>query len=136
MINKIAEEIVNQLKSLDLFRMVELNITAKALQAPPSVAVFLVYDKKVKNEPTVTRELAWDLALLVPALGVGKGQDLAGTCIDAVRDAFVNWRPFTTGGLLPADVPGIRLEGIEKTVLVYTVRVTMQVMPAIIDKQG
>lgn len=136
MINKIAAEIIDHLKGVELFKLVDRTIAAKALQSPPSAVVFLAYDKEVTDKQEDTRELGWDLLLMVPALGVGKGQDLSGDCIDAVRKAFINWRPWTTGGVLPAKVPEIRLEGMEKTLLVYTVRVTMRVMPTIIEKLG
>ena len=136
MIDEIGDAIVARLDGLGLFRLVEKTISAKALQVPPAVVVFLAYDRKVVDKPTVTRELGWDLLLLVPALGVGRGQKKMSSYIDNVRDAFVDWLPWDSGGVLPADVPEIRLEGIENTLLVYTIRVTMRVMPQIIKKQS
>lgn len=133
MIDRIAGEIEARLKGLGLFKAVERTVNAKVLQAPPSVAIFLAYDRAVVNKPTITRDLGWDLLLMVPAIGPGKGQKAAGDILDSVRDAFVGWRPWTTGGVLPAEVPEIRMEGIEQTMLIYTVRLTMQVMPANIN---
>lgn len=129
MIDRIAGEIESRLKWLGIFKAVERTVNAKILQAPPSVAVLLAVDRERDNDPTVTRVLGWDLLLMIPALGAGKGQKSAGDLLDAVRDAFVNWLPWETGGVMPAEVPEIRLEGIEQTMLVYTVRLTMEVMP-------
>lgn len=132
MIDRIAEAIEERLKGLGIFKAVERTVTAKILQSPPSAAVFLAVDREKFNKPTVTRTLAWDILVLVPAHGSGKGQKVAGDCIDAVRGAFILWRPWTTGGIMPAEVPEIRLEGIEQTMLVYTVRLAMEVMPELI----
>jgi len=136
MIDRIAQEIEDKLKGLGIFKAVERTVSRKVLQSPPSVAFFLAYDREVVSKPTVTRELGWDLLLMLPALGADKGQKSTGTCIDTLRDAFVEWRPWKTGGVLPAVVPEIRLEGIEQTLLVYTVRLTMRVMPAMITDNG
>ena len=136
MITRIAGEIETRLTGLGLFKAVAQTVTAKVLQTPPAAAVFLAYDREVVDKPTVTRELGWDLLLMLPALGAGQGLAAAGSCIDAVRDAFVDWRPWQTGGVLPAKVPEIRMEGIEQTLLVYTVRLTMRVMPAMITDNG
>jgi len=129
MIEQVAAAIAARLNSLGIFKSVERTVNRKVLQTPPSVAFFLARDREVEDEPTVTRALGWDLLLMIPALGADKGQKSAGDCIDAVRDAFVGWLPWETGGVLPAAVPEIVLEGIEQTMLVYTVRLTMSVMP-------
>ncbi|MDR3631716.1 MAG: hypothetical protein P4L42_15450 [Desulfocapsaceae bacterium] len=134
MIDKIAREIKARLKGLGLFKAVERTVTGKVLSSPPSAAMFLAYDRAVVSSPMVTRELGWDLVLLIPVLGADKGQGAAGACIDAVRAAFTGWRPWE-GGTLPAEVPEIRMEGIEQTMLVYTARLTMKVIPAVIDKE-
>lgn len=133
MLTKIAQAIEAELVGTEKFRSVEQSISAGMLKSPPSVAFFLANDKLVTDSPMVTRELSWDLVLMTPALGVDKGLANAGECIDIVRRTFSGWLAFTTGGVLPATVPEIRLEGIEQTLLVYTVRLTMKVMPDIID---
>lgn len=135
MIERIADAIEARLQGMGLFKAVEKTVTAKILKSPPSVAVFLAFDRMDTDKPTTTRLLVWDLLLTVSALGAKKGDD-AGSYLDAIRDAFIGWRPWTTGGVLPAEVPEIRMEGIEQTMLVYTVRLTMKVMPAIIASQG
>ncbi|MBU1564226.1 MAG: hypothetical protein KJ630_01190 [Proteobacteria bacterium] len=134
MIDAIANAIEGALKGLKIFKAVERTVNTKILQSPPSVAFFLAYDRQVANKPTATRDLGWDLLLMIPALGVGKGGKSAGDCIDTVRSAFIGWRPWTSGGVLPAEVPEIKLEGIEQTVLVYTARLTMRVMPDLIKE--
>lgn len=134
MLTKIADAIEAALVGTGQFRAVEQSISAGILRTPPSVAFFLAHDRGVVDTPMVTRELSWDLVLMTPALGADKGLAGAGQCIDTVRRTFSGWLPFETGGVLPATVPEIRLEGIEQTLLVYTVRLTMRVMPDIIDK--
>lgn len=134
MIDRIATEIEARLKSLGVFKAVERTVTASILKTPPSAALFLDSDRKVVDKPTATRDLHWDIVLMIPALGADKGKAMAGDCIDAVRDAFTDWQPWTTGGVLPSEVPEVRLEGVERTILVYTVRLTMRVMPEIIAK--
>jgi hypothetical protein len=129
MIDTIAEAIEARLIGLGIFKAVARTVNRQVVQTPPSVAFFLAHDRDVETQPTVTRALGWDLLLMIPALGADQGQKPAGDCIDAVRDAFVGWLPWETGGVLPAEVPEIRLEGIEQTMLVYTVRLTMSVMP-------
>jgi len=125
---RIAEAIEAELKSLGLFKAVEKTVSAKVLQTPPSVAVYLASNRKAASKPTVTRELGWDLVLVMSALGADKGQAAAGDITDAVSVAFTDWRPWTTGGVLPSEVD-IVLEGIEGTMLIYTARLTMKVMP-------
>jgi hypothetical protein len=136
MIDQIAQEIETRLKGLGIFKAVERTVNAKVLQSPPSAAIFLAYDRKVADKPTITRELGWDLLLMIPAQGINKGQKAAGDCIDMVRDSFIGWRPWTSGGVLPAEVPEIRLEGIEQNMLVYTARITIQAMPQMIVSNG
>lgn len=133
MIDWLAGEIETRLKSLGIFKAVDRTVTAKMLQAPPSAAVFLDADRRVVDDPTPKRELHWDIVLMFSAVGQDKGKALAGSCIDTVRDAFTGWLPPIRGGVMPAKVQEIRLEGIERTVLVYTGRVTMEVMPTIIQ---
>lgn len=132
MIEKISESIKTTLSGLGVFKKVEMTIGASVLSAPPSAAFFLALDRHVTDSPMVTRELSWDLVLMVPAAGPSKGQAGAGSIIDRVRGTFSCWLPFTTGGVLPSKVVDIRLEGIEATLLVYIARVTMQVMPDMI----
>jgi hypothetical protein len=130
MIDRIAEAIEGRLKGLEIFKAVERTVTTKILQSPPSAALFLAYDREKTNTPTPTRTLGWDILVLIPAHGADRGQKTAGDCLDVVREAFINWRPWTGGGVLPMEVPEIRMEGIEQTMLVYTVRLTLDVMPA------
>lgn len=134
MIDQIAQEIENTLKALGIFKAVERTVNTKILQSPPSVAVLYAGERQKENDPVV-RLLTWELLLMIPALGVGKGQKPAGDCIDLVRDTFINWLPFDTGGVLPAEVPDIKLEGIEQTLLVYTARMTMEVIPENIQQK-
>jgi len=136
MINEISAEIIQKAEGLDLFKSVESAIVAKSLKTPPSVAVILAYDKEVTDGQKDTRELGWDLVMMIPALGIGKGGKRTGDCIDGIRDGFNEWLPWDTGGVMPAKVPMIKLEGIEKTIQVYTARVTMKVMPKIIANKG
>ncbi len=127
----IADAIEAELKSLGLFKAVEKTVTAKTLKSPPSVAVYLASNRKAASKPTITRDLGWDLVLVVSALGADKGQAAAGDIVDAVSVAFTDWRPWTTGGVLPSEVD-IVLEGTEGTLLIYTARLTMKVMPAML----
>lgn len=136
MIDEIAEKIETRLKGLGIFKAVERTITANILQSPPAAAVFLAYDREIANKPSEQRELGWDIMLMIPALGAAKGTVLAGRCIDAVREAFVGWFVSGTGGVMPAKVPEVRLEGVERTVIVYSVRVTIEVFPATLAKNG
>lgn len=136
MINEITDEIIKNAEGLDIFKSVESSIIAKSLKTPPSVAVILAYDKEVTDGQKDTRELGWDLVMMIPALAVGRGKNLTGDCIDGIRDGFNEWLVWDTGGVMPAKVPMIKLEGIEKTIQVYTARVTMKVMPKIIANQG
>jgi|GEM_PF-2935247 hypothetical protein len=131
----IAAAIEAELNSLGLFKAVEKTVTAKTLKSPPTVAVYLASNRKEASKPTVTRNLGWDLVLVVSALGTDKGQAAAGDIVDAVSVAFTDWRPWTTGGVLPSEVD-IVLEGTEGTLLIYTARVTMKVMPSMIVNQG
>lgn len=129
MIDKIAQAIEARLKSIGVFKAVERTVNTKILQTPPAVAVFLARDMAEGEQPTVVRVLDWDLLLLIPALGIGRGQRSAGDIIDMVRGAFLGWLPFEDGGTMPAEVPEVRLEGVEQAILVYTVRLTIRAMP-------
>jgi hypothetical protein len=136
MINEISDAIIKRAEGLIIFKSVESSIVAKSLKKPPSVTVILAYDKEVTDGQKDTRELGWDLVMMIPALAVGRGKNLTGDCIDGIRDGFNEWLPWDTGGVMPARVPSIKLEGILNTIQVYTARVTMKVMPKIIANQG
>jgi hypothetical protein len=132
MIDTIALAIKAKLESLQVFRAVEQTITRQILQTPPGAAIFLAADKEKSDKP-VKRELAWDVMLSASALGVGGGQATIGGCIDAVRKGLLGWRALESGGVLPAKIPLIKLEGVQNTLLIYSVRLTMEVMPDVID---
>jgi hypothetical protein len=132
MLTTIAAAIKTRLEGLNLFKVVEESITKRALQSPPSAVFYLASDKKVADLPTSERELNWEIALIVNAMTPDKGQASANACIDAVRDAFTHWRAVTTGGIMPSSVSLIKLEGIENTLLVYSVRVDIRAIPNVV----
>ncbi len=133
MIQTVASAMVSRLEGLDIFRAVERGVGGKILQTPPAAAVILNDEKEAENSPVV-RELGFDVVLSIPAMGSDKGHDAADDIIDAVRNVFVDQVLLPSGGVTPAKVPFIRLEGMERNLLIYTARVTMQAMPAVIDK--
>ncbi len=130
MIETIEKKIEELLTSLDIFKVVERSISKKSLQSPPSAGILLAFDKENASK-AISRDLGWDIMLMIPALGIAKGRTAGNNYIDAVRNAFVDWRPLTTGGVMPAKVPMIRLEGIQGTMLVYSARVTMEAIPKV-----
>ncbi|PIE72290.1 MAG: hypothetical protein CSA20_08480 [Deltaproteobacteria bacterium] len=131
MITTIAGAMTATMKGLGIFKAVERSVLPNIVQSPPGAAVILAYDKEVENRPT-SRELGWDVMVTVSALGSGKGIKTADDIIDLLRETFINYRPLDEG-VLPARVPTITLEGIQGQLLVYTVRVTMVILPAVID---
>ena len=131
MLATIAAAIKTRLEDLGQFKVVERGFSKRALQSPPSAVFFLAEDVMRSDKPSPTRTLAWDIALLVSYLDPVKGQETMETLIDLVRPAFTDWRPVAVG-CLPSSVPQIRFEANEDTLLVYSVRVTMDVFPNII----
>jgi hypothetical protein len=128
MLGTIAAAITARLEGLTVFKVVERGFSKRALQSPPSAVFYLAEDQIRTDKPSPTRTLAWDIALLVSYLDPVRGQETMETLIDLVRPAFTNWRP-VAAGCLPASVPHIRFEANEDTLLVYSVRVTMDVFP-------
>jgi len=127
MLKTLGEAIKARLEGLEVFKAVEQGFSKRALQSPPSAVFFLYDDEEVANKP-VTRKLTWEIALLVSYLDQVKGQALMHDLIDTVRPAFIGWLP-VTAGCLPTAAPRFRYEGVEDTLLIYTGRVTMQVVP-------
>ena len=128
MLATIAAAIKTRLDGLGAFKVVERGFSKRALQSPPSAVFFLAEDTMRSDKPSPTRTLTWDIALLVSYLDPVKGQETMETLIDLVRPAFTDWRP-VAAGCLPSSVPHVRFEANEDTLLVYSVRVTMDVFP-------
>jgi len=128
MLSAIATAIKERLEGLAAFKVVERGFSRRALQAPPAAVFFLAADELRTDMPSATRRLEWDVVLLVSYLDPEKGQAAMETLIDQVRPAFTNWRPVAVGSL-PASVPRIRFEATEDTLLIYSVRVVMDVFP-------
>ncbi len=131
MLTTIGNAIKTRLEGLGTFKVVERGFSKRALQSPPSAVFFLADDERVTDSPYFTRQLTWEIALLVSYLDPVIGQATMDGLVDAVRPAFSNWLP-VPAGCLPAAVPRIRYEGVEDSLLIYTVRVTMQVVPEMI----
>lgn len=131
MLTTIGEAIKTRLEGLGVFKAVEQGFTQRVLKSPPSAVFFLLDDEEVTNTPYATRKLTWEIALLVSYLDKGQGQALMHDLIDKVRPAFIGWLP-VTAGCLPTAMPRFRYEGVEETLLIYTGRVTMQVVPEMI----
>ena len=134
MLSTLGAAIKARLESLALFKVVEKSITKRALQSPPAAVFYLASDDMSVDKPSATRSLTWQILVLVSGLDSDKGQDTAYGCLDAIRTAFTGWLVVSGGGCLPTSVPQIRFEAFEDTLLIYSVRVTMQIIPAIIDK--
>lgn len=110
------------------FRVVEAGFSQRALQSPPAAVFFLATDKGQFDEPTVTRLLTYEIALLVSYTDPVKAQEQAEEMIDRVRQSFTGWMP-AEFGCQPASVPEFRFQGIEGTLLIYTGRMTIEVYP-------
>lgn len=128
MLTTIGDAIKDRLEGLAVFKVVEKGFSKRALSSPPSAVYFLADDERVTDSPYPTRLLTWEIALLASYLDPAKGQAVMDELIDAVRPAFSNWLAVNPG-CLPAMVPKIRFEGVEDTLLIYTARVSMQVVP-------
>lgn len=128
MLTTIGAAIKARLESLGVFKVVEQGFSRRAISSPPSAVFFLGSDDEVVNTPYVTRKLTWEIALLVSYLDTAKGLAEMNVLIDAVRPALIGWQP-VAAGCLPTASPSIRYEGVEDTLLIYTIRVTMQVVP-------
>ncbi|ADW18572.1 hypothetical protein Despr_2433 [Desulfobulbus propionicus DSM 2032] len=128
MLATIGNAIQARLEGLDAFKAVERGFSKRALQSPPSAVFFLYDDEQVTDSPYAMRRLTWEIALLVSYLDPVKGQALMDDLVDQVRPALTDWRP-AAQGCLPSTVTRIRYEGVEEALLIYTVRVTMQVVP-------
>jgi hypothetical protein len=128
MLNTIGEAIKARLEGLGKFNVVEKGFSKRVLQSPPSAVFFLVEDERAADSPYITRLLTWEIALLAGYLDPVKGQTLMDDLVDAIPPAFTGWRAVTSG-CLPATVSRIRYEGVEDSLLIYTARVTMQVVP-------
>ncbi len=131
MLETVATALKARLEGLDLFNVVEQGFSRRVLSAPPSAVCFLVEDGRVKESPYVQRELVWNVALMVSFLEPEKAQTTMNGLIDAVRGALVEWIPVPAGAK-PCVVGPIRFEAVEDTLLIYTVRVTMEVIPEMI----
>lgn len=128
MLNTIGEAIKARLEGLGKFNVVEKGFSKRALQSPPSAVFFLVENERVADSPYMTRLLTWEIALLAGYLDPVKGQTLMDDLVDTITPAFTGWLAVTSG-CFPATVPRIRYEGVEDSLLIYTARVTMQVVP-------
>ena len=128
MLTTLGDAIKARLEGLGVFKVVEQGFSKRALQSPPSAVFFLSADEEAANTPYVTRKLTWEIALLASYLDPVKGLAQMNDLVDAVRPAFIHWLP-VPAGCLPTAAPMIRYEGVEDTLLIYTVRVTMQAFP-------
>lgn len=128
MLKVIGDAIQARLEGLGMFKAVERGFSKRALQSPPSAVFFLYDDEQVTDSPYAMRKLTYEIALLASYIDPVKGQALMDELIDGVRPAFTEWLPVTPG-CLPVSVTRIRYEGVEDTLLIYTIRVTMQVVP-------
>lgn len=128
MLKVIGDAIQARLEGLGMFKAVERGFSKRALQSPPSAVFFLYDDEQVTDSPYAMRKLTYEIALLASYIDPVKGQAMMDALVDSVRPAFIEWLPVTPG-CLPASVTRIRYEGVEDTLLIYTIRVTMQVVP-------
>jgi len=128
MLTILGDAIKARLETLAVFKAVDQGFSQRVLKSPPSAVFFLSSDEEKVNTPYITRTLTWEIALLVSYLDPVKGLAQMNDLIDAVRPAFVQWLP-VSAGCLPTLVPMVRYEGVEDTLLIYTVRVTMQAIP-------
>lgn len=128
MLKVIGDAIQARLEGLGMFKAVERGFSKRALQSPPSAVFFLYDDEQVTDSPYAMRKLTYEIALLASYIDPVKGQALMDALVDGVRPAFTDWLPVTPG-CLPVSVTRIRYEGVEDTLLIYTIRVTMQVVP-------
>lgn len=131
MLTTIGAAIKTRVESLSLFKVVEQGFSKRALSTPPSAVFFLAADRRVQESPYVVRELEWNVALLVSYLDPAKAHPAMDDRLDAVRQLFVGWVP-TPAGSKPAVVGDIRFEAAEDTLLIYTVPLTLTVMPEMI----
>lgn len=129
MLSDLRSAIKARLESAYPFRVVEAGFSQRALQSPPAAVFFLVSDKGLFDEPTMTRVLTYEVALLVSYTDPVKAQDHVEEMIDMVRQSFTGWMP-TEKGCQPASVPEFRFQGVEGTLLIYTARMTIEVYPA------
>ena len=131
MLTILGDAIKVRLEGLGIFKVVEQGFSQRVLKSPPSAVFFLAEDRRVKDSPYVMRLLAWDIALLVSFIDPSKAQPQMNDLIDAVRAAFSVWIP-SVAGSKPTEVEIVRFEAVEDTLLIYTVRVTMEVIPEMI----
>jgi hypothetical protein len=124
MLSDLRAAIKERLESAYPFRVVEAGFSQRALQSPPAAVFFLVTDKGQFDEPTMTRVLTYEVALLVSYTDPVKAQDI----LDAVRKSFTGWLP-ADAGCEEASVPEFRFQGVEGTLLIYTGRMTIEVYP-------
>lgn len=131
MLSTIGTAIKARLEGLGLFNLVEQGFSQRALSAPPSAVFFLAANRRVKESPYVVRELEWNVALLTSYLDPAKAHAAMNERIDAVLPLFSGWIP-TAAGSKPCVVGDIRFEAAEDTLLIYTVPVTVEVIPEMI----
>lgn len=143
MLEYIANAIEVRLKELAVFNKVERAVSGKALANPPTVVFRLVSDApKMDDEdqkPEASRELTYEILIIVSPLAQDNGQYKMDRCIDAVRDAFHNWLAIPAGGCLPAFLGPIELVDEVKNLLVYAGQLRLVALPAavktIMEKQ-
>jgi len=128
MLTTLGGAIKARLEGLEVFKAVDQGFSQRAISTPPSAVFFLSSDEEKVNTPYITRTLTWEIALLVSYLDPVKGLAQMNGLVDAVRPAFIHWLP-VPAGCLPTAVPTVRYERVEDTLLIYTVRVTMQAVP-------
>jgi hypothetical protein len=128
MLNTIATAIEDRLRGLSLFKSVGQSITRQTLGMLPAAVFYLTADKKGTDRPSVSRELTWEINILISQSAVDQGQAKAMTCIDAVREAFSDWQAFPSG-CLATSVPEISIVGVEDTLLIYSAKIEMRVFP-------
>jgi hypothetical protein len=128
MLNTIATAIEDRLKALSLFKSVGMSFTGKTMGLLPAAVFYLTADKKGTDRPSVSRDLVWEVDILVSQVAADQGQTKAMICIDAVREAFSDWQAFPSG-CLATSVPEISIVGVEDTLLIYSAKIEMRVFP-------
>jgi len=129
MLETVADSLKATLEGTGLFNVVEQGFSRRALSSPPSAVFFMAEDGRVTDSPYITRKLSWDIALMVSYIDPVKAHEKMNTIIDELRETLSEWRP-TERGSLPSTVERIDFEVVEDTLLIYSARVAMQVVPA------
>lgn len=130
MLATVAAAVHARLVGTGVFRAVEQAAMPRTHAQLPAAVHYLAEDNTVTDSPQTVRQLVWMVAILAPAMSADKGSATAMACVDAVREAFSGWTPFSAGAL-PAVVKSTVFTDLEDAMLLYHTSISLRVFPSI-----